>query len=197
MTNNIERLLGNQLVVEVDIGVENGLDASVRSLAERLTLGAEDLREAAARKLSIRPLVDAALERALLRDDLRADRSEAGAFHGHDLRELLVHRAGDRVAHFWALKDGGPRGDVDVDILGVLVVAEESLRVFPAVETADVTVLGRRDHGEGFALAVTPVATLDVGGLDLAAVEDNVTLRVDEGLLCLSERERYKACHDV
>ena len=75
---------------------------------------------------------------------------------------------------------------MDVDVLLVLVVAQQRLSVLPAVEAADVDVgqLGAGGDGlERLALAVAVVGALDVGGLDLAAVVDDDTLFVDEGLL--------------
>lgn len=79
-------------------------------------------------------------------------------------------------------EDGWPAGHVDVDVLGVFVVSEEWLSVFPAVEACDFSKRGLDDVVQRLALAVAVDGALDVGGLDLSTVEDNGTGFVDEGL---------------
>jgi hypothetical protein len=54
------------------------------------------------------------------------------------------------------VEKGRPDSDVDLNALGVLVVPEERLQVFPAVEAADLAKGGVDDAGEGFGLPVAP-----------------------------------------
>lgn len=92
------------------------------------------------------------------------------------MSETLTGFASDVVGPFrvlWNRPDQGPTGNVDVDVLRVLVVSKEGLRVLPAVETADTTEWCWDDGLEGLALSIAPVRTLDVCGLYLAAVVDD------------------------
>jgi hypothetical protein len=70
-------------------------------------------------------------------------------------------------------EDGWPAGNVDVDVLGVFVVSEESLRVFPAIEARYLAELGGVHVVQGFTLAIAVDGALNVGWLDLATVEDD------------------------
>ena len=72
---------------------------------------------------------------------------------------------------------------MDVYALRVSVVAEEWLQVFPVVEAADLSEGEWDDAGNGLGLPVAPDGALNTCGLDLAAVEDNRTDLVDEGLV--------------
>lgn len=71
---------------------------------------------------------------------------------------------------------------MDVDVLGVFVVSEEWLGVFPAVEACDFSERGLDDVVQGFALSVAVDGALDVGWLDLSTMEDNSTGFIDERL---------------
>lgn len=75
-----------------------------------------------------------------------------------------------------------PGGDVDLLALAHVQGLEEGVHVLPAVELAQPSELRLRDGLEGVAGAITVDELLDVGGLDLAAVVDDVSLWVDEGL---------------
>lgn len=86
-----------------------------------------------------------------------------------------VHPLGDG-------EDAGPAGAVNVNALRVLVVAQQRLRVLPAVDAADSAPRAVHHSLERLALAVAPVGALDVRRLDLAAVVDDVAVLVDEGL---------------
>jgi hypothetical protein len=71
---------------------------------------------------------------------------------------------------------------VDIDILRVFIVAEKCLSVLPAVKTSNLSELCVGDIGQRFALSVTVDSTLNVGGLDLAAVKNNGAGLVDKRL---------------
>lgn len=85
-------------------------------------------------------------------------------------------------------EEGGPAGDVDVDILRVFVVAEEGLSVFPAVETGNLSELGLNYVVQGFTLSVAVDSTLNMGWLDLSTMKYNCASFINVGLLVL---ERY------
>lgn len=76
----------------------------------------------------------------------------------------------------------GPGGDVDLLSLAHVQGLEEGVHVFPAVELAQPSELGLGDRLESVAGAITVDELLDVGGLDLATVVDDVSLWVDESL---------------
>lgn len=76
----------------------------------------------------------------------------------------------------------GPGGDVDLLPLAQVQGLEEGVHVLPAVELAQPSELRLGDGLEGVAGAIAVDELLDVGGLDLAAVVDDVSLWVDEGL---------------
>lgn len=71
---------------------------------------------------------------------------------------------------------------MDVNILSVLVVAQQRLAVLPAVEATNLAKRRRHDTLERVGLAITKICTLDVSGLDLAAVVDDGACWIDEGL---------------
>lgn len=87
-----------------------------------------------------------------------------------------------RISILRHFPDERPAGDVEINVLRVLIVAQEGLRVFPAIEATDVADGSGDDGLEGFGLAVTPVSALDVSGLDLTAMVDDCTGVIDEGL---------------
>lgn len=80
----------------------------------------------------------------------------------------------------WGLPDEGPACDVDVDVLGILIVSQERLGVLPAVQASDLAKLRVDNALKGVSLAVTPVSPLHMSGLDLATVVDNGASGVDE-----------------
>lgn len=75
-----------------------------------------------------------------------------------------------------------PGSDVDLLSLGDVQRLQEGVHVLPAVELAQPSKLSLGDGLEGVARAITVDELLDVCRLDLAAVVDDVALRVDEGL---------------
>lgn len=186
VADDIKVLLRQGLGVEVNISVENALLTRVQRLAELRSVRPIYHGEAAAGRPRVPEALQAVLLPVLLRQDLRADHDEAGALHGHDLGDALRHGRRDVVEPRHAVVGHvpyqGPARDVDVDVLGVLVVPQQGLRVLPAVETSDLAKGRLDDCLEGLGLAVAPVGALDVGGLDLAAVVDDGAGRVDEGL---------------
>lgn len=146
MANHIQVLLGQPFLVEIDVGVKNDLFARVWCLDKRCSVWAENHGEPTTWSLDVIPLVDLVLLPVLGCHDLRAKNREAGAFHGHDLRQSRAHCAGDVVLErAGLLKDERPASNVDVNVLGVFVVSKQSLRVFPAVQAADVAKLGLDD----------------------------------------------------
>lgn len=76
--------------------------------------------------------------------------------------------------------DRRPAGDVDVGVLPVGVVAKEELGVLPAVEARYFAKGGLCRGGKTFGLSVAIVCTLDVRGLDLAAMEDDSSGGINE-----------------
>ena len=76
----------------------------------------------------------------------------------------------------------GPSGNVYLLALGDVEGLEEGVHVLPAVELADAANLGLGDGLEGVAGAVAVDELLDVGGLDLAAVVDDIAVRGNEYL---------------
>lgn len=197
VSDNIEVLLRLGLLREVDISIQDALLPRRRALHQLLAKGRVNHAEAAARAdrvCRVPKLVDPAPLLGLLADDLRADHNEARALERHHLREAHAHLVRDVVRPV-GLPDAvlvrrvrpedGPAGDVQIDVLLVLVVAQERLRVLPAVEATDLdrrVERAGRDGLKGLALAVAPVGALDVGRLDLASVVHDDAVLVDEGL---------------
>lgn len=71
---------------------------------------------------------------------------------------------------------------MDVNVLGVLIVAQKRLSVLPAVQTSDFA-KRRSDHAfERISLAVSPVGSFDMSRLYLATVVNNGTSGVNERL---------------
>lgn len=101
------------------------------------------------------------------------------------------HEVGRRVGHvgrrvgvlerFLAGIDG-PRGDVDLLAHRDVERLEEGVHVLPAVELTEAAELGRGDRHEGVTRAVAVDELLDMGGLDLAAVVDDLTTGIDQSL---------------
>lgn len=75
-----------------------------------------------------------------------------------------------------------PGGDVDLLPLGDVQGLEEWVHVLPAVELSQPAELRFGDGLEGVTGAIAVDELLNVGGLDLAAVVNDVALRVDEAL---------------
>lgn len=75
-----------------------------------------------------------------------------------------------------------PGGDVDLLSFGHVEGFEEGVHVFPAVELAEATEFSLRDGLEGVACAIAVDEFLDVRGLDFAAVVDDFTGGIDQGL---------------
>lgn len=75
---------------------------------------------------------------------------------------------------------------MDVNVLGIFVVTEKGLGVFPTVQTTDLAEWRFDDCLEGVGLAVAPVSTFDMGGLDLATVVNDGSSWVNEGLEAIS-----------
>lgn len=141
---------------------------------------------------------------ARLGDDLRRNKHEARSLDGHVLARDQLRSVGYGVRPLLVVVvDGWPAGDVDLGALGVFVVAEERLKVLPAVQRADLAIRGVDYVLERVGLAIAPDGTFNVclfssklvvifckgeigseltGRLDLAAVKDNLALGVDVGL---------------
>lgn len=86
-----------------------------------------------------------------------------------------------------------PAGDVQVDVLLVLIVPQKNLGVFPAVEPPDLDVwvgCAGSYRLQRLSLPITPVRSLDMSGLDLAAVVDDVAVFIDERLCEMSAPSR-------
>lgn len=80
----------------------------------------------------------------------------------------------------WGLPDERPACNVNVDVLGILVVPQKRLGMLPAVQASDLSELRVDNALEGVSLAVTPVSPLHMSGLDLATVVDNGASWVNE-----------------
>lgn len=74
---------------------------------------------------------------------------------------------------------------MDVSILPVCVVAKQELRVLPAIQTRDLAEGSLHGSGQAFTLAISPVRTLNMRGLDLATMMDDGSGRVDERLIAM------------
>jgi hypothetical protein len=94
----------------------------------------------------------------------------------------------------------GPCCDVDLLALGDVERLQERVHVLPAVELPEATQLCLGDTLEGVAGTIAVDKFLDVSRLDLAAVVDDFTGRVDEslgkvesGMIDLGEAQGYVA----
>lgn len=184
VADNVQVLLRLVLLLKVDISVKNTLLVRSKGLDKLLSERREDHTEAAARLLSIVVALNVRLLMVLLSHDLTCQKNEAGSLHGDDVREGLAAFGSDMV---WPLgdvlgEDRRPAGDVDIDILGVFIVAEKRLGVLPAVKTSNPAEFRVGDIGQRLTLSVTVDSTLNMSGLDLAAVKNNSAGLVDEGL---------------
>lgn len=122
------------------------------------------------------------------------------SFHIFDAY-MKVLTVGGRVRRNLSLltRVDGPSGNVHLLALGNVEGLEEGVHVLPAVELADAANLGLGDGLEGIAGAVAVDELLDVGGLDLAAVVDDLAGWADEhlgqvqgGVVDLGEAQRDK-----
>lgn len=190
VSDNVQVLLRLVLLLKVDISVKNTLLVRSEGLDKLLSERREDHTEAAARLLSIVVALNVRLLMVLLSHDLTCQKNEAGSLHGDDVREGLAAFGSDMV---WPLgdvlgEDRRPAGDVDIDILGVFIVAEKRLGVLPAVKTSNPAEFRVGDIGQRLTLSVTVDSTLNMSGLDLAAVKNNSAGLVDEGLIPSAHR---------
>lgn len=104
------------------------------------------------------------------------------------MRERFAAFRRDMVWPLWNIlrEDGRPTRDMNVNILGILVVPQQCLRVLPAVESCDLAKLGVDDILQRFALAIAINGTLNVSWLDLTAVIDNCASLIYVGPLGVS-----------
>ena len=58
--------------------------------------------------------------------------------------------------------------------------------MLPTVQTGDLAIRGLHGGGQAVGLAVTKISSFDVGWLDLAAMMDDGSSAVDEGLIWVS-----------
>jgi hypothetical protein len=190
MADNVQVLLRLVLLLKVDISVKNTLLIRSKRFDKFLSERREDHTEATARLLGIVIAIDVRLLMVLLSHNLTCQENEAGSFHGDDVREGLATFGSDVV---WPLgdvlgEDRRPAGDVDIDVLGVFVVAEKCLSMLPTVKTSNPSELRVGDIGQRFALSVAVDSTLNVGRLDLATVKNNSAGLVNERLIPLAHR---------
>lgn len=197
VSDNIQVLLRFGLLGKINLGVQNPF--FVRGETRRQLLAPGRVNHAKPTSVGgmivgIPELINAASLLRFLGADLRANHHEAGALERHDLGETQAHLVGD-VARPVVVKvsirvtglgsDQRPAGDVQVDVLLILVVSQHRLGMLPAVEAADANV-GVQSTGsdcpERFALAVSPIGALNVGGLNLAAVVNGDAVLVNKGL---------------
>lgn len=190
VADNVQVLLRLVLLLKVDISVKNTLLVRSKGLDKLLSERREDHTEATARLLSIVVALNVRLLMVLLSHDLTCQKNEAGSLHGDDVREGLAAFGSDMVRPLGDVlgEDRRPAGDVDIDILGVFIVAEKCLGVLPAVKTSNPAEFRVGDIGQRLALSVTIDSTLNVGGLDLATVKNNSASLVNERLIPSANR---------
>lgn len=130
---------------------------------------------------------------ALILQDLTRQDHKRRSFHGHDLAQASIHFTSDMVLPSRNFVLGGfvpdqrPRCHVNVDVLSVLVVAEQRLTMLPAIQTSNLAERRRHNTLQGVGLSVAEVCTLDVSRLDLAAVVGDGACWVDKGLILQSD----------
>lgn len=188
VSHNVKVLLSLGPISDVNLSVDDALRARIKRLRELRSIRTVDHSEASTGSLapgSRTHLGQLSVRLALLTQNLSAGHDEACTLHRHDLRELVACTSRDVVGPGLALRglpDEGPACDVDVDVLGILVVSKKGLGMLPAVQASDLAELRVDNALEGVGLAVTPVGPLHVGGLDLATVVDNGASGVDKRL---------------
>ena len=135
MSHNIQVLLSLVLLTQVNISIQDTLSTRIQRLHEFLAKRREDHSESAAAVLGVVEAFEVGFLNVLLSENLAGKNDETSAFHGDNMGEGLAAFGRDMMGPVFTdrWEEGGPAGDVDVDILGVFVVAEEGLSVFPAV----------------------------------------------------------------
>lgn len=167
-----------QQAVEVLVGLDDqaavgAVDAGVAVVGGRVGLGLDSLR--------------GGLLQALDAEALEGGEGPGAGLVGVRGRDEVgrgVGVVGGRVGGNLALdaRVDGPGGDVDLLPLAHVQGLEEGVHVLPAVELAQPPELGLRDGLEGVAGAIAVDELLDMGGLDLAAVVDDVAFGVNKSL---------------
>jgi hypothetical protein len=195
MANDIQVLLRLVLLLKVNISIKNAFLMWIERLHKLLSERREDHTEATTRLLGIVIAFNVGLLMVLLSHDLACKKNKARSFHGDDVRESLAAFGCDMVGPLGDVlgEDGWPAGDMDVNILGVLVVAQECLSVLPAVKARNLSKLGVGNVGQRLALSVTVDGTFNVSGLDLTAVQNDGAGFINEGLH-LSVNQRPDQC---
>lgn len=147
MAHNVQVLLSLILLSQIDVSIENSLDTRVQWLHKLLSERRENHAETATAVLGVVKALDVGFLKVLLSQDLTSQKDKAGAFHRHNVGEGLaaLGRNVIRPVRSVLREDRWPAGDVDVDVLRVLVVSKECLSVLPAVKACDLSELGFRN----------------------------------------------------
>lgn len=188
MASKVGQDLGQVCLVQVDVHEEQAIEVLL-GLDDEATVGAVDTGVAVVRGgvcLGLDALGGGLLQ-ALDAEALEGGKGPGAGLvgvRGRDEVRRGVGVVGGGVRVHLALDAGVDRPGGDVDLLSLAHVEglEEGVHVLPAVELAQPSELGLGDGLEGVAGAIAVDELLDVGGLDLAAVVDDVALWVDEGL---------------